>query len=75
MIVENTDRLSRLPPDEANRIIARIVKAGVDIVTTAPEQVYTAANINKLGTWLPLQGSNYLAREESGKKSGRLKDA
>ncbi|MFO0823761.1 MAG: recombinase family protein [Gemmataceae bacterium] len=75
LIVENTDRLSRLPPDEANRIITTIVKAGVDIVTTAPEQVYTAANIDKLSTWLPLQVSNCLAREESVKKSDRLKDA
>lgn len=75
LIVENTDRLSRLPPDEANRIITEIVRAGVDVVTTSPEQVYTAANIDKLGTWLPLQVSNCLAREESEKKSARLKDA
>jgi DNA invertase Pin-like site-specific DNA recombinase len=75
LIVENTDRLSRLPPDEANRIITGIVKAGVDIVTTSPEQVYTAANIDRLSTWLPLQVSNCLAREESVKKSDRLKDA
>lgn len=75
LIVENTDRLSRLPPDEANRIITTIVRAGVDIVTTNPEQVYTATNIDKLSTWLPLQVSNCLAHEESLKKSDRVKDA
>jgi DNA invertase Pin-like site-specific DNA recombinase len=75
LIVENTDRLSRLPPDEATRIICDIVKAGIDIVTTSPEQVYTAANINKLATWLPLQVQQCLARDESEKKSDRLKDA
>lgn len=75
LIVENTDRISRLPPDEANRIITGIVKAGIDLVTTSPEQVYTAANIGKLATWLPLQVSQCLAREESEKKSDRLRDA
>lgn len=75
LIVENTDRLSRLPPDEANRIITGIVKAGIDVVTTMPEQVYTAANIGKLATWLPLQVSQCLAREESEKKADRLRDA
>ena len=43
-------------------------------MTTSPEQVYTASNIDKLATWL-LQVSNCLAREESVKKSDRLKDA
>jgi DNA invertase Pin-like site-specific DNA recombinase len=74
LIVENTDRLSRLPPDEATRVICDIVKAGIDIVTTSPEQVYTAANINKLATWLPLQVQQCLAREESDKKADRLRD-
>jgi DNA invertase Pin-like site-specific DNA recombinase len=75
LIVENTDRLSRLPPDEASRIICDIVKAGVDIVTTSPEQVYTAANIGKLATWIPLQIACCLSHEESVKKGDRLRDA
>jgi DNA invertase Pin-like site-specific DNA recombinase len=75
LIIENVDRLSRLPPDEATEIIMSIVKGGVDIVTTSPEQRYTAANIRQVGTWIPLQVSACLASEESRKKSDRLRDA
>jgi hypothetical protein len=75
LIVENTDRLSRLPPDRASAIICDIVRAGVDIVTTSPEAVYTADNISKVATWLPLQVSCALAHEESVKKAERLADA
>ncbi len=75
LIVENIDRLSRLPPHEANEIILAIVKAGVDIATTSPEQVYTASNINQVGTWIPLQVAQCLAAEESRKKGDRLADA
>jgi hypothetical protein len=66
--------LSRLPPDKASEIICDIVRAGVDIVTTSPEATYTAANISKIGTWLPLQVSCALAHEESVKKGERLAD-
>jgi DNA invertase Pin-like site-specific DNA recombinase len=75
LIVENIDRLSRLPPHEADEIIVAIVKAGVDIATTSPEQVYTARNINQVGTWVPLQVAQCLAAEESRKKGDRLADA
>lgn len=74
LIVENIDRLSRLPPAEATQIVTRIVRAGIDLVTTAPEQVYTSRNLDALSTWLPLQVSHCLAREESVKKSDRQKD-
>jgi DNA invertase Pin-like site-specific DNA recombinase len=74
LIVENTDRLSRLPPDKASALICDIVRAGVDIVTTSPEATYTADNLTKLGTWLPLQVSCALAHEESVKKADRLAD-
>lgn len=75
LIVENTDRLSRLPPDEATAIIMAIVKAGVDVATTSPEQRYTAANIHQTGTWIPLQVAQCLAYEESKKKGERVADA
>jgi DNA invertase Pin-like site-specific DNA recombinase len=74
LIVENADRLSRLPPHEANTIILAIVNAGVNIATTSPEQLYTRANIGQIGTWIPLQVSQCLAAEESRKKSDRLLD-
>jgi DNA invertase Pin-like site-specific DNA recombinase len=75
LIVENIDRLSRLPPHEANEIILAIVKAGVDIATTSPEQLYTASNIHQVGTWIPLQVAQCLAAEESRKKGDRCADA
>jgi DNA invertase Pin-like site-specific DNA recombinase len=75
LIVENIDRLSRLPPDEATAIIMAIVKAGVDVATTSPEQCYTAANIHQTGTWIPLQVAQCLAYDESIKKGERLSDA
>jgi DNA invertase Pin-like site-specific DNA recombinase len=75
LIVENIDRLSRLPPDEATALITGIVKAGVDVVTTSPEQCYTAANIHQVGTWIPLQVAQCLAHEESRKKGERVADA
>src|SRR5262249_55604479 len=74
LICENTDRLSRLPPDKASAIICDLVRSGVDVVTTSPEAVYTEANISKVATWLPLQVSCALAHEESVKKSDRLND-
>ncbi len=75
LIVENIDRLSRLPPDEATALITSIVKAGVDVVTTTPEQRYTAANIHQVGIWVPLQVAMCLSAEESRKKAERLADA
>jgi DNA invertase Pin-like site-specific DNA recombinase len=75
LIVENTDRLSRLPPDQASALICSLVRGGVDVVTTSPEATYTAANISKTATWLPLQISCALAHEESAKKGERMKEA
>jgi DNA invertase Pin-like site-specific DNA recombinase len=75
LIVENMDRISRLPPHEANEVILAIVKAGVNIATTNPEQLYTLANIRKVETWIPLQVAQCLASAESEKKSERLADA
>jgi hypothetical protein len=75
LVVENTDRISRLPPDQATNLIMDIVNAGVEVVTLSPEQRYTKANIHSVGVWVPLQVSICLAREESVKKADRLKDA
>jgi DNA invertase Pin-like site-specific DNA recombinase len=75
LLIENVDRLSRLPPDEATAVLMDIVKAGVDVHTLMPEAVYTADSIHKTGTWVPLQVAVCLAHEESKKKSERLADA
>jgi len=75
LIIENVDRLSRLPPDKATAIIMELVNAGIEVVTISPEQRYTKENIHTVGVWVPLQVAIVLAREESEKKSGRLKDA
>jgi DNA invertase Pin-like site-specific DNA recombinase len=75
LLVENIDRLSRLPPHEANAVLMQLVAAGVEIVTLSPEQRYTAENISKPGTWIQLQVAQALAYEESVKKGERLTDA
>jgi DNA invertase Pin-like site-specific DNA recombinase len=75
LIVENVDRLSRLPPLEANEIIKAIVTAGVDIATTSPEYLYTAANLRQTGSWLLLTVAQSLSAEESRKKGERCADA
>jgi DNA invertase Pin-like site-specific DNA recombinase len=74
LIIENIDRLSRLPPLEANKILERILKAGVSLVTTSPEREYTRENVSSFGVWIELQVSMQLAHEESRKKSGRLRE-
>jgi DNA invertase Pin-like site-specific DNA recombinase len=75
LIIENVDRLSRLPPDEATALFMSIVKAGVDIATISPEQRYTKTSIHQTGVWVPLQVALCLASEESRKKGERLADA
>jgi DNA invertase Pin-like site-specific DNA recombinase len=75
LIIEKLNRLSRLPPHEANAVIMAIVNAGVDIATTSPEQVFTRSNIGTLATWLPLQIAQCLAHQESEDKSDWLSDA
>jgi DNA invertase Pin-like site-specific DNA recombinase len=75
LIIEKLNRLSRLPPHEANAVLMDIVAAGVDIATTSPEQVFTKQNIGQLATWVPLQVAQCLAHEESRNKSDWLSDA
>jgi DNA invertase Pin-like site-specific DNA recombinase len=75
LLVENIDRLSRLPVDEANDVIRKIVKGGVEVHTIAPEARFTEKTIHDLANWLPLQIAIALAREESVKKSDRIKDS
>jgi DNA invertase Pin-like site-specific DNA recombinase len=75
LVVENLDRITRLPPDEATALITGIVKAGVEVATTSPEQRYTARNIHEPSTWIPLQVAFCLAAEESRKKGERVADA
>ena len=61
LIIENIDRLSRLPPDEATNLIMALVNAGVEVVTLSPEQRYTRTNIHSVGVWVPLQVAIVLA--------------
>jgi DNA invertase Pin-like site-specific DNA recombinase len=75
LIIEKLNRLSRLPPHQANEVLMAIVNAGVDIATTSPEQVFTRSNIGTLANWLPLQIAQCLAHQESQDKSDWLSDA
>jgi DNA invertase Pin-like site-specific DNA recombinase len=49
LIIENLDRLSRLPPDQATKIVMDLVNAGIEVVTLSPEQRYTKENIHSVG--------------------------
>lgn len=76
LVVENLDRLTRLPdPEKATKVITSIVHAGVDVVTVSPETVYTKANIHSPSVWIPFQCLLALGAEESRKKSERVGDA
>jgi DNA invertase Pin-like site-specific DNA recombinase len=75
LLVENLDRVTRMPPDEATDLVMKIVKAGVDIHTISPEQQFTKSNIHEPSVWIPLQVAFCLSAEESRKKGERCADA
>lgn len=74
LIIENLDRLSRMPIDDSIALLREIVRAGVDIVTLFPEQVFTKESLNEMHTWIRLAGQFEIAHAESAKKSMRSKD-
>jgi DNA invertase Pin-like site-specific DNA recombinase len=75
LIVENVDRISRLPVHEAMDLVRKIVGLGIELVILSPRSVINQANVNHRATWLPVQISQDLANEESVKKSERCADA
>lgn len=75
LALENLDRLSRQQPMKSMMLIQQILGAGVGIVTFQPERVYTAENVNDMGTMLEMMVYLCRAYDESLQKSNRLKSA
>ncbi len=72
LIIENLDRLSREGIDTAYENFRAILRAGVDIITGSPEEVYTAESLDDLATILVVKVHMHRAHEESVLKSERI---
>jgi DNA invertase Pin-like site-specific DNA recombinase len=76
LIVESVDRISRQGIDEGYDLIKKILKAGVKIVTLAPEREFDVSATKSLTRGaLELQLILERAKEESDRKSERCRQA
>lgn len=76
LLVEALDRISRLAPRKALRVLEDIVGSGVAVVTLNDEKVYTAENLDSDPVGLILAIMLFMrANEESATKARRLKAA
>lgn len=74
LLVEQLDRLSRLPPRKALRVLEDIVDAGVDLVTLNDGREYTVGSLDNDPMDLMVSILTFMrANEESATKSKRLK--
>jgi DNA invertase Pin-like site-specific DNA recombinase len=75
-VVESLDRVSRMPPRKAQRLIDDIVDNGVTIVTLSDNQEYTAERLDSDPTALLIALMvAWRANEESKTKAKRLSEA
>lgn len=76
LLVEQLDRVSRLAPRRALRVLEDIVEAGVSVVTLNDERVYTSESMDRDPMDLMISILTFMrANEESATKSRRLKQA
>lgn len=76
LLVEALDRLSRLQPRKALRVLEDIVDAGITVITLNDGRVYDQAALNEDHTSLLVALILFMrANEESATKSRRLKQA
>jgi DNA invertase Pin-like site-specific DNA recombinase len=76
LLVEALDRLSRLVPRKAIRVLEDIVELGITVVTLNDGRSYTAENLDDDPTSLLIAVVLFMrANEESSTKSNRLKSA
>jgi DNA invertase Pin-like site-specific DNA recombinase len=73
LLVESLDRLTREDIDSGWELFRLILKSGVEIVTREPEQHYTKAGLNDLGTRVSVEAYLLRAFNESSVKSMRGK--
>ena len=69
LIVEAIDRLTRLPLDDADQLLRRILKSGVSIVTLNPEFEIAPDSLNDLGKRMMLLAYCEVAHRSSADKS------
>lgn len=76
LLVEQLDRLSRLTPRKAIRVLEDIVDEDITVVTLNDGKAYTAASLDESKTDLIIAVLTFMrANEESDTKSRRLKQA
>lgn len=76
LLVEQLDRISRLTPRKALRVLEEIVETGVSVVTLTDGRHYTAASLDTDHFDLMMSILTFMrANEESATKSRRLKAA
>lgn len=73
LIIEQWDRLSRLPAVEAIELFSRITRCGVDICTAIDGEVHNRESMKDTGNLLKSIIRMQVAHEESEKKSDRIK--
>ncbi|MGD0897650.1 MAG: recombinase family protein [Thermoguttaceae bacterium] len=69
LIVESIDRLTRLPLDDADQLLRRILKSGVSILTLSPEYELTPDDLNDLGKRMMMLAACEVAHRSSADKS------
>lgn len=76
LLVESLDRLSRLVPRKALRVLEEIIELGIVVVTLTDQRVYTTKVIDSDPTALMMAILTFMrSHEESETKSRRLKAA
>lgn len=75
LIIEQWDRLSRLPPVEAIELFSRITRCGVDICTAIDKEVHSRDSMKDTGNLFKSIIRMQVANEESEKKSKRVREA
>ena len=75
LIVEAIDRLTRLPIDAANELLAGILRSGVSIVTMQPFLELVPADLNDLGKRMMMLTYCAVAHQSSADKSKWLSSA
>ena len=75
LIIEQWDRLTRLPAIEAMELFSRITRRGIDVCTAVDKKVHNRESMRDIGNLLESIIKMTLANDESQKKSERVREA
>jgi len=73
ILVEAADRLSRKGWEDVTKIVSELISRGCSLVTIENGQIYNSTNFKTLAGVLPLMISADLAKQESDRKSQRIR--